>query len=160
MDAGDPLAGQRLLVVTDTDGHPREATIRTCLPISESALREVLSDQMSVAETVEWSKRDGRVVQRIEERLGEIALSSKAWNDAPLDRVATAMLQGVRQLGFRWLSAAERFRARVVLVRGAGFDLPSVEDGVLMKVCATGFGRKERKADWHHSRPPRLRRRI
>lgn len=133
MDAGDPLAGQRLLVVTDTDGHPREATIRTCLPISESALRDVLGEQIRVAETVEWSKREGRVVQRIEERLGEIALSSKAWNDAPPDRVAAAMLQGVRQLGFRWSSAAERFRARVVLVREAGFELPSVEDDVLMK---------------------------
>ena len=41
MNAADPLAGQRLLVVTDTDGHPTEAEVRGALPISEAALRAI-----------------------------------------------------------------------------------------------------------------------
>mgnify|MGYP000503020987 CR=1 FL=1 len=35
LDAADPLAGARLLVVTETDGHPTEATIRGAFAISE-----------------------------------------------------------------------------------------------------------------------------
>ena len=133
MDAGDALAGQRLLVVTDTDGHPREATIRTCLAISESTLRDVLGDLVRTVKVVEWSKREGRVIQRIEEKLGEIVLSSKVWREAPEEQIAAAMLEGVRQLGFKWSDATVRFRARVNLLRDAGFELPSVDDADLMQ---------------------------
>ena len=35
LDDGDPLANARLIVVTDTDGNPREARIRQAIQISE-----------------------------------------------------------------------------------------------------------------------------
>ncbi|WP_413720556.1 ATP-dependent helicase HrpB [Silicimonas sp. MF1-12-2] len=132
MDAADPLASQRLLVVTDTDGHPTEASIRTALAISEAALRDVLADRIAEARFAEWSRRDGRVEARVEERLGAIALSSKRWTDAPPERIAAAMLDGIRQLGFSFSDAAQRFRARVALVRAAGHDLPDMGDAALM----------------------------
>jgi ATP-dependent helicase HrpB len=132
MDASDPIAGARLLVVTDTDGHPREAMIRTALQISEAALRTVLGDRIETTEVVEWSRRDGRVIARIEERLGAIALTSKPWTKAPHDRVATAMLDGIRHLGLAFSPATERFRARVALVRDAGHDLPNMSDQILL----------------------------
>lgn len=133
MDAGDNLAGSRLLVVTDTDGHPREAMIRTALAISESSLRNVLGDQIETVEAVEWSRREGRVIARIEERLGAIALTSKVWAEAPGEEIAAAMLEGVRQLGFSFSPAAQRFRARVEMVRAAGFELPAMSDAALME---------------------------
>ena len=76
MDAGDALAGLRLLVVTDTDGHPTEATVRSALPISEGTLREVLGDQIAWEQRAHWSRREGRVQTVEEEKLGAIALSS------------------------------------------------------------------------------------
>lgn len=133
MDAGDPIAGSRLLVVTDTDGHPREALIRTALPISEAALRDVLGERIETVEVVEWSRREGRVIARIEERLGAIALTSKVWTKAPDEQIAAAMLEGVRLLGLSFKPAAERFRARVELVREAGHDLPAMDDATLME---------------------------
>lgn len=136
MDAADPLAGSRLLVVTDTDGHPTEATMRTALSISEAALRNVLGDRIETVRYAEWSRREGRVEARIEERLGAIALSSKRWSDAPPDRVANAMLEGVRQLGLNLSPAAERFRARVALARGAGQGLPDMSGTALMEALA------------------------
>ena len=132
MDAADPLAAQRLLVVTDTDGHPTEATIRTALPISESALRDVHSDRITQIRFAKWSRREGRVAARIEDRLGAIALASQPWTDAPPDRIAAAMLDGVRQLGLTFSDATSRFRARVALVRAAGHDLPDLSDAALM----------------------------
>ncbi|NNE89148.1 MAG: ATP-dependent helicase HrpB [Silicimonas sp.] len=132
MDPSDPLVGQRLLVVTDTDGHPTEATVRTALAIAESDLRNVLGDLIETVTFAQWSKRDGKVLALIEERLGAIALSSKRWDTAPDDTLAAAMLDGVRQLGLPHSDAAERFRARVALVRSAGHDLPDVTDTALM----------------------------
>ena len=132
MDASDPLAGQKYLVVTDTDGHPTEATIRQAVAISESALRSVLEENIEVLRSAEWSRRQGRVEARIEERLGAIALSSKRWHDVPDTLLSAAMLEGVRELGFGFSEAAERFRARVRLVRAAGHDLPDMEDNALL----------------------------
>ena len=132
MDPGDPLAGARMLVVTDTDGHPTEATIRLAVPISEAAVRDVLGDRIEEMRTAEWSRRDRRVETRIEERLGAIALSSRRWADAPVELISSAMLEGVRQLGLSFSDTAERFRARVGLVRGAGADLPDMSDEALL----------------------------
>ena len=132
MDPADPLAAARLLVVTDTDGHPTEATIRTGLTISESSLRDVLADRIQQITFTRWSRRDRRVEARIEERLGAIALSSQHWKDAPPEAVASAMLDGVRHIGLAFTDAADRFRARVALVREAGHDLPDLSEAALL----------------------------
>ena len=115
MAEGDALAGARLIVVTDTDGHPREAKIRQAAAISEAELRAVLGARIGWTELCEWSRREGRVVARRQERLGAIALASTIWTDAPGPDVARAMLDGVRQLGLRPSNAARRFLARVAL---------------------------------------------
>ena len=132
MDAGDALAGARLLVVTDTDGHPTEATVRTALPIAESVVRGLFETRIEEVREALWSKRDGRVVARVEERLGAIALSSRRWTDVPGDALAGAMLDGVRALGLVWTPAAQRLRARVQLMRDAGHDLPDMSDDALL----------------------------
>lgn len=129
MDAGDALAGQRMLVVTDTDGHPTEALVRTALAIGEGQVRGLFADRIGTVEVVEWSRREGRVVARIEERFGALVLSSQAWKDVPHQGVAEAMLDGVRELGLFPSPAAQRLRDRVALV---GSGLPDMSDAALM----------------------------
>jgi ATP-dependent helicase HrpB len=152
MDAGDPLAGVRLLVVTDTDGHPRDAMIRQAVAISEAALREVLGERIEEYRFVRWSKRGNRVEALIEERLGAIALSSQRWSDAPGGDVAQAMLEGVRLLGVAASPAADRFRARVALVREAGHALPAMDDAAFLehleKWLLPHLGNVRSAADW------------
>ncbi|WP_093995539.1 ATP-dependent helicase HrpB [Octadecabacter ascidiaceicola] len=131
MDSADPLAGQRLLVVTDTDGNPREAKIRFALSISEADIRDVADTLISTINTCAWSKRDGKVLARKQERLGALVLSDTAWKDAPADEIARAMLDGVRMLGFKFSPAAERFRARVALVRANDPSIPDLSDDAL-----------------------------
>ncbi len=116
MVADDPLAGERLVVVTDTDGHPRDATIRQSVPIAEADLRAVHGARIGWVEVCDWSRRRGRVVTRRQERFGAIALDDRTWPDAPPDRVALAMLDGVRDLGLFPAGAARRFLARVALL--------------------------------------------
>ena len=124
----DPLAGSRLLVVTDLDGDTREAKIRQATPISEADLRELFSDHIAWHDVCIWSKRDRRVLARKQERLGAVVLDDRVWPDAPSDATAAAMLDGIRQLGLSWTPAARRFRARVALID----DLPAMDDDSLL----------------------------
>ncbi len=132
MDAADPLAGARLLVVTDTDGHPTEATIRTALPLSEASVRTLFSSRIAEVREARWSRSDGRVVASVEERLGALVLSNRPWTEVPPDAVARAMLNGVRDLGLNLSARAKRLQARVKLLRGAGHDLADLSDESLL----------------------------
>ena len=116
MPAGDPLAGVRLIVATDLDGDPREARIRQAAPLGEAQLRAAFCDQIAWHDVCVWSRREGRVLTRQQERFGALVLDDRTWTDAPPDRVALAMLDGVRQLGLAPSPAAQRFLARAALM--------------------------------------------
>ena len=128
MDAGDPLAGQRLLVATDLDGDNREAKIRQATVITEAEMRALYAAQIGWDTVCVWSKREGRVLTRQQERFGALVLDDRVWSDAAPADIARAMLDGVRQLGLRPSAAADRFRARVALVG----DLPAMDDATLL----------------------------
>ncbi|MCF7701139.1 ATP-dependent helicase HrpB [Loktanella sp. M215] len=128
MDPADPLAGQRLLVVTDTDGNPREARIRQAAVIGLSELREIHGDTIRWHDVCVWDRRAGRVETSQQERFGALVLDQRRWTDAPPEAVARAMLDGVRLLGLRPDAAAQRFRARVALVP----VMPDMTDNALM----------------------------
>ena len=132
VDEADALAGQRLLVVTESDGQRREARVRLALPIGEAELRAVHGDAIAWHDLCMWDARAGRVVARRQERFGALVLDDRIWKDAPKDAVARAMLDGVRALGLRPGAAAARFMARVARARAAGLDLPDMGEAALM----------------------------
>ncbi len=128
----DPLGQSPFLVVTDTDGNPREARIRQALPITQAEIRALFSDQIAWHDICVWSKRDRRVTARRQERFGALVLDDRIWKDAPEDAVARAMCDGIRHLGLFPSDATQRFRARVALARAAGEDLPAMDDAALL----------------------------
>ena len=132
LEAGDPLAGAPFLVATDLDGDPREARIRMAARIGETELRALFEGGIETVETCAWSRRHRRVEARVQERLGALALSDRAWTDAPEEAVARAMLDGVRELGLRLDGAAGRLARRVEMCRADGADLPDFSDASLM----------------------------
>ena len=134
LDPGDPLANAPLIVATDLDGDPREARIRQAILLPEASLRRLFADQIAWSDICEWSRRDGRVLTRQQERFGAIALADRAWA-APTDLLARAALDGVRDLGLGalgWSAAAQRLRARVRLLHAQGSDLPDLADAALI----------------------------
>ncbi|RKF16436.1 ATP-dependent helicase HrpB [Roseovarius spongiae] len=135
---GDTLAGARLIVATDLDGDPREARIRQAIALSESELRDLYGDQIAWRDLCTWSRREGRVIARRQERFGAVTLDDRIWKDAPPDAIARAMLDGVRELGLSWSDAARRFAARVRLLRADMPDLPDMDESALL----------ERLEDW------------
>jgi ATP-dependent helicase HrpB len=132
LDGADPLAGQRLLVVTDTDGNPREARIRAALPLTEGELRTLHGSRIAWQDHCAWSRREGRVLTRQQERFGALVLDDRRWSDAPPEAVARAMLDGIREIGVQLSPAAERFRARVALLRAQDDSLPDMADAALL----------------------------
>ncbi|SEQ12222.1 ATP-dependent helicase HrpB [Thalassovita taeanensis] len=132
LDDHDPLTTARLIVVTDTDGNPREAKIRQAIQITEAEIRGLFADQITWVDHCEWSKRERRVIARRQERFGALVLDDRIWKDAPPDAIARAMLDGVRDLGLAPSDAARRFLARVDLVRDGGADLPAMDTPTLL----------------------------
>jgi ATP-dependent helicase HrpB len=132
LDLADPLAGARLLVVTDTDGDPREARIRQALPLTEAELRGLFGAKITWENICQWSRRERRVQPRKQLRFGALALEDQIWKDAPPEAIAAAMLEGVRDLGLAPSDAAMRFIAQVALLRGAGHDLPDMGQDALL----------------------------
>ena len=61
MAAGLSLSGARLIVATDLDGDPREATVRQAVAITEAEVRGLYADRIGWVEVCEWSRREGRV---------------------------------------------------------------------------------------------------
>ena len=129
MAAGLALSGARLIVATDLDGDAREASVRQAVAISEAEVRGLYAGRIRWETVCEWSKREGRVLTRRQERLGALVLDDRHW-EAPPEAVATAALDGLRLIGLPWSPAARRLRARARLARGE--DWPGVEDAELL----------------------------
>jgi ATP-dependent helicase HrpB len=131
MAQGHALSASRLLVATDLDGDPREAQIRQAAAIGEADVRALFADRIAWHTLCEWSRRDGRVIARREERFGTLVLSERPWPDAPADDLARAALDGIRHLGLPWTDSARRLRARLRLSRDA--DWPDLDDAALLE---------------------------
>ncbi len=134
MAAGLPLSAARLIVATDLDGDAREATVRQAVAISEAEVRGLFADRIAWQEVCDWSRREGRVLARRQERLGALVLDDRPW-DAPAEMVARAALDGLRQLGLPWTPAARRLISRARLARRQ--DWPRLDDADLLATAET-----------------------
>ncbi|SDL22140.1 ATP-dependent helicase HrpB [Aliiruegeria lutimaris] len=137
MAESDPLAGQRLIVATDLDGDTRNARIRLALPLAESELRGLFADRIGWHDLAEWSRRERKVVARQQEKFGALVLSDRIWRDAPVDALASAALEGVRELGLPWTDAARRLQARALLYRDEGGEIADLSEAALLAEAET-----------------------
>jgi ATP-dependent helicase HrpB len=148
---GDPLAGERLIVATDLDGDPREARVRQGTALSENALRAAFAEQIAWHDHCVWSRREGRVETRRQERFGALVLDDRTWSDAPQESVARAMLEGIAQLGLRPDAAAARFLRRAALMAGQ-MDFPDFSEAHLLETLEDWLlphlGTTRSTADW------------
>jgi ATP-dependent helicase HrpB len=132
MEPGTPLSNARLIVATDLDGDTREAAVRQAIAITEPELRALYAAQITWENRCDWSRREGRILARKQERFGAITLTDQPWPDAPPDAMARAALEGLRQIGLTFTPAARRLRARIELARAGGDTWPDCRDDALL----------------------------
>ena len=128
VDEGDPLGASRLIVAVDLDGDVREARVRIGAALDDAELRALYGDRIETAPLVEWSRREGRVIARAQERLGALLLGERPLDDPDPQALAAAALDGLRDIGLPWTAAARRLRARMLLVDG----MPDAGDDALL----------------------------
>lgn len=131
IDEADPLSRARLIVATDLDGDQREARLRQGAELSEATLRRLFGAEIGWQQTCRWSRREGRVLARRQERFGALVLTETPWPDAPPEAIAAAALDGLRQTGLPQSDAAGRLRARAAFLAREGADLPALDDAAL-----------------------------
>jgi ATP-dependent helicase HrpB len=149
----DPIGIQRLIVVTDTDGNPRDAKTRQAIAISENELRAIMPEQFVWHNICEWSRREGRVITREQLRLGACVLEDRACKKADVVQMNRAMCDGIRIIGLNLTAAAKRFQARVILARGSNESaFPDLSDTTLISNLADWLapylGGVRTSADW------------
>ncbi len=154
MDAGDALAGTRLIVVAETDGRAPEARIRLAAPLTEAGLRALYGDRIEWQEEAVWSRRTNQVETRRRKKFGALILRDEVWRDAPHEAVAQALTEGLRARGLAALalgSGARRLMDRVEFLRARETSLPDLSAPGLLKAAEKWFsplaGRARRLED-------------
>ena len=137
LPAADPLAAEDFLAVAELDGERRSARIFLAAPIDGAALAEDFADAIETTESVAWDRREAAVLARRQEKLGALVLSDEPIGDAAPERVAAAMVDGIRDLGLAalpWSREAEGLRQRVLFLRRVDGDggWPDLSDHALM----------------------------
>ena len=120
----DPLSRKKYIVAVDMDGDQKDSKIRLGIEISESEIRELFADTIVWQETCYWSTREKRVKAIRKEVLGKITLKSQTWTNPPTEKISSAILKGIEDLGFNFSPAEKQFIARV---KFGGEDYPNME---------------------------------
>ncbi len=159
VDPADGLARADYLVIADLDGGEREARAWLAAPLSRGALETHLAPRLREEDTVAWDGLAQAVIARRTLRLDHLVVSERQITRPPPERVAAAMIEGLRALGLEalpWTPALRQWQARVELLRGAGIPgvsaaLPASGDAELAATLedwlAPHLGTTTRRAD-------------
>jgi ATP-dependent helicase HrpB len=140
--AAHALGNQEYLVAVELDDREREARIDLAAPLSRAQLEAAVGPLLQREESVSWDTRTAAVLSRRLLRYESLVLEDKPLPKVPAEAAATAMLEGVRQLGIAalpWDEAARNLQARLEFVRKLARndlgDWPASDDGVLLTDC-------------------------
>lgn len=108
------------IVAASVDGRGAENRIFLAAPVAPQRLEELFAEAIAWRERIEWERESAAVVAREERSLGSLVLESRPLERPEPEKVAAAMLDGVRQLGLEalpWDETARQLQARVGSLR-------------------------------------------
>jgi ATP-dependent helicase HrpB len=132
---GDPMANEEFVVVADLDGSAQDSRIFLAAPVRLDEIEELFADRIVDEEIVRWSEREGAVLARRRRRLGALPLEDKPMGTPDTDKVRTAMIEGIRQMGLGalpWSDDLARWRERVAFLRTLDEGWPDLSDAALL----------------------------
>jgi ATP-dependent helicase HrpB len=178
VDETDALSLEKFLAVATTDGKTSDARIFLAAPLSLASIEEIHGRRIERIEQVHWDRRTQAVVAKEQRRLGALVLDEKPIKEGSEQRVAAAMIEGIRLLGLAclpWSDEALALKHRVMIMRRLEpeTDWPDMSEEALLSSLEAwlmpylpGLSRREhlakvRLADALASRvPPALLRRL
>ncbi len=133
---GQSLAAHAWIVASDVGGHGREARIHQAAPIGRGEVEELFARQIEEIDAVRWNAETARVEATRERRLGALVLSRAPLPEPEAERVAEALLDGVRAAGLRalpWSQKTRQLHGRLRFMHRADPETwPDVGDAALM----------------------------
>lgn len=105
-----------LIVAASLDGRGDESRIFLATPVEQNQLETVMGDRIVWRSVVSWDQKSESVIAREEQRLGALVLSTQPLAKPEPERVAQAMLEGIRVLGLDslpWDDESRQLQARI-----------------------------------------------
>ncbi len=134
--AGDqPLAAEEWIAAADVEDAGTESRIRLAAPLSLKDLLSHFSDAVAEEAVVAWDRSAKAVRARMRRRLGALPLEESPMARPPSDKVAEALLAGIREEGLGilpWTRAARQYRERAAFVRRSDPSWPDLSDESLL----------------------------
>ncbi|HEY4136234.1 MAG TPA: ATP-dependent helicase HrpB [Alphaproteobacteria bacterium] len=123
--------------VGDGVGASADGRIFLAAPIDRDEIEEEFADLIEAQEIVAWDARTEAVQARRQRRLGALLLDDAIWGKAPPEKVAAALLDGIRQMGLAalpWTDGVRQLQTRLAFVRSADpqGDWPDLSDATLL----------------------------
>lgn len=135
LDAADPLAASDYLAIAATSGDRAQARIYLAAPLSLGDIEDLFGHDIEKRQVVAWDSRSKTVLAQQQERLWALPLVTRP-AAASRDDIATAVLDGIRELGLDclpWTPALRQWQARVMFLRAhEPDDWPDVSDAALL----------------------------
>lgn len=139
----DALMKHGWLVVADLGSRQgqREERIYLAADLDPSLFENVLSDQVSQVDELDWDEREGVLRAERQQRIGELVLSTIPLTDLSDEARSFALVNYVRRKGLEllaWTPELRQWQARVGLLRNLDLgaegvsDWPDVSDAALL----------------------------
>ncbi|WP_448204141.1 ATP-dependent helicase HrpB [Azospirillum sp. sgz302134] len=132
----EPLTAEDWLAVADLDGAARESRIFLAAPVTLAALEETFAEHIRTETVVAWDSREQAVLARRRRMLFALVLKDERLSNPPADKIAAAMLEGIRDMGLTalpWTDELRKWQARVSFLRRMeGEEWPDVSDAALL----------------------------
>jgi ATP-dependent helicase HrpB len=128
------LGAQEYLVAAELDGRTPESEILLGAPIAASEIRSLFSADIVEESLVEWNPEAAAVRAVRRERLGALVLREVSLADVAPERVADALLDGIRRMGvgrLPWPESAKGIRQRIQFLRRIHEGWPDLSDAAL-----------------------------
>lgn len=143
LPAEDGLRDIPYLAIASVSGDVRDARIRLAAPISAATIEHLFAREIEEGETAIWDSQSRAVVARRQKRLNALVLSDAPAKNIPDDKIADALIEGIRDLGLSclpWGGEATAWRQRALCFHQATGTGPDLSDGALLDTLEDWLG--------------------
>jgi ATP-dependent helicase HrpB len=135
LDPVSPLAREPWLAVAEVGGSASGARILSAAAIDEATVEALFGKRIDTGTQLSFDPATGKVLARRGRRLGAITLSEGQDAGASPEKIAAALVEGVRIHGLDllpWSEAAQALRKRAAFARAYDATLPDLSDEALL----------------------------